>query len=154
PRGPGHLREPFGLTAAPEDALRAQLYPRLPFRCTSSRTSMSAVKLLRHVGGGRDALRQHRPRERIGLSEVAFDLLSRIAASSVRASSRPVPCRNTSGSFANSATAASTSLLLAASTIRESTRVTSPPRIGFPVGESSGRSSCSRGSEAAAQSVG
>src|SRR6516162_1626518 len=28
--GPGHLRAPFGLTAAPEDALRAQLDPRLP----------------------------------------------------------------------------------------------------------------------------
>src|SRR5262245_2607357 len=32
--GLGHLRAPFGLTAAPEDALRAQLDPRLPLRCT------------------------------------------------------------------------------------------------------------------------
>ena len=28
--GRGHLRAPFGLTAAPEDALWAQLDPRLP----------------------------------------------------------------------------------------------------------------------------
>src|SRR5213594_3590643 len=52
-------------------------------------------------------------------------ICSRIAACPVRASSTPVPSKNTFGSSAKSAMAPSTSLLDAVSTIRESTCITS-----------------------------